>query len=481
MIKKILIANRGEIALRIIRACKELDIKSVAIFSEVDLQGVWLRKADECYPILGDPIKAYLDYEKIISIAKKSGCDAIHPGYGFLSEDGEFAKYCEQNGIIFIGPKPEHIELFGDKIASKKALKDVGIPVLPGGDNPINDINEALQIAKDIGFPIIIKAAFGGGGKGMRIVEKPKDFKKLYEAATKEAKSFFGRGDVFIEKYIPNPRHIEVQIVADKYGNVVHLGERDCSIQRKHQKVIEVSPSPNLNNELRKEIYRASQKAMFRLGYESVGTMEFLIDDDDNFYFIEMNTRIQVEHTITEAISGIDLVQRMIEIASGDKLRYMQEEIRFNGYAIEFRINAEDPKNNFVPSPGKISEYFSPGGPGIRLDTIGYKGYQIQPYYDSMIGKLIVWSSRWKDAVSKSKRALDEFIIRGVSTNIPLHRQIVRDEDFKKGVFDTGYLDKKLPHFSLDAIDDMEQEDEKMQKIAQIIQKIKEGNLKIKY
>ncbi len=481
MIKKILIANRGEIALRIIRACKELGIKSVAIFSEADLQGVWLKKADECYPILADPIKAYLDYEKIVSIAKKSGCDAIHPGYGFLSEDAKFAKFCEKNGIIFIGPKPKHIELFGDKIASKKALKDVGIPVLPGGEKPINDINEAIKISNDIGFPIIIKAAFGGGGKGMRIVENPKNFKKLYEAATKEAKSFFGKGDVFIEKYIKNPRHIEVQIVADKYGNVVHLGERDCSIQRKHQKVIEVSPSPNLNTDLRKEIYRASQKAMFKLGYESVGTMEFLVDDEDNFYFIEMNTRIQVEHTITEAISGIDLVQRMIEIAGGDKLKYLQEEIMFNGYAIEFRINAENPKNDFSPSPGKISEYFSPGGPGIRLDTIGYKGYEIQPYYDSMIGKLIVWGKSWKDAVYKSKRALDEFIIRGVSTNIPLHRQIVRDKDFIEGKFDTGYLDKKLPCFSLDAIDDMEQEDEKMQKIADIIKKIKAGNLKIKY
>ncbi|NOX15767.1 MAG: acetyl-CoA carboxylase biotin carboxylase subunit [Epsilonproteobacteria bacterium] len=479
MIKKILIANRGEIALRIIRACKELNIKSVAVFSEVDLQGVWLKKADECYPILGDPIKAYLDYEKIVSLAKKADCDAIHPGYGFLSEDADFATHCEKNGIIFIGPKAEHVALFGDKIASKRALSKVGVPVLPGTDEPISDIDEAIKIAKEIGFPVIIKAAFGGGGRGMRIVQDPKNFKKLFEAATKEAISFFGKGDVFIEKFLENPRHIEVQIVADSFGNVVHLGERDCSIQRRHQKVIEISPSPSLNQDVRKEIYRASQKAMFRLGYESVGTLEYLVDKDDNFYFIEMNTRIQVEHTITEAISGVDLVKRMIEIAGGDKLRFLQEEIFFKGYAIEFRINAEDPEKNFAPTPGKITEYLSPGGPGIRLDSIAYKGYEIPMYYDSMISKLTVWSLDWKGVVNKARRALDEFIIRGVSSNIALHRQIVRDEDFINGVFDTGYLDKKLPNFSLGAIDDIEQETKKMEQISQTIKSIKENNLKV--
>ncbi len=479
MIKKILIANRGEIALRIIRACKELNIKSVAIFSEVDLQGVWLKKADECYPILGDPIQAYLDYEKIVSLAKKADCDAIHPGYGFLSEDADFATHCEKNGIIFIGPKAEHVALFGDKIASKRALSKVGIPVLPGTDEPISDINEAIKIAKEIGFPIIIKAAFGGGGRGMRIVKEAKDFEKLFKAATKEAISFFGKGDVFVEKFLENPRHIEVQIVADSFGNVVHLGERDCSIQRRHQKVIEISPSPSLSQNVRKEIYRASQKAMFRLGYESVGTLEYLVDKDDNFYFIEMNTRIQVEHTITEAISGVDLVKRMIEIAGGDKLRFLQEEILFKGYAIEFRINAEDPKKDFAPSPGKITEYLSPGGPGIRLDSIAYKGYEIPMYYDSMISKLTVWSLDWKGVVNKARRALDEFIVRGVSSNIALHRQIVRDDDFINGVFDTGYLDKKLPHFSLDAIDDIEQETQKMEQISKIIKSIKENNLKV--
>ncbi len=480
MIQKILIANRGEIALRIIRACKELNIKSVAIFSEVDIHGVWLKKADECYPILGDPIKAYLDYEKIVSLAKKAGCDAVHPGYGFLSEDADFAAHCEKNGIIFIGPKAEHIALFGDKMASKRALSKLGISVLPGTDEPINDINEAKKIANEIGFPIIIKAAFGGGGRGMRIVHNSSEFQKMFEDASREAFKFFGKGEVFIEKYLQNPRHVEVQIVADSYGNVVHLGERDCSIQRRHQKVIEVSPSPSLSQSVRKELYRASQKAMFKLGYESVGTLEFLVDKDDNFYFIEMNTRIQVEHTITEATSGIDLVKRMIEIAGGDKLHFLQEEIRFKGYAIEFRINAEDPNNGFAPSPGKITEYLSPGGPGVRLDSIAYKGYEIPRQYDSMITKLTVWSLDWKGVVNKSRRALDEFIVRGVSSNIALHRQIVRDEDFISGVFDTGYLDKKLPNFCLDAIDDIEQENHKMEQIAKIIDTIKRNNLKVK-
>ncbi len=480
MIKKILIANRGEIALRIIRACKELSIKSVAIFSEVDIQGVWLKKADECYPILGDPIKAYLDYERIVSLAKKADCDAIHPGYGFLSENAEFAAYCEKNDITFIGPRAEHIALFGDKIASKVAMAKVGIPVLPGTDEPIDNLQEAEKKAKEIGFPVIIKASFGGGGRGMRVVNNLSEFKIMYEAATKEALSFFGNGAVFVEKFLENPRHIEIQIIADSFGNVLHLGERDCSIQRRHQKVIEVSKSPNLSNSVRRELYRTSQKAMFRLGYESVGTIEYLIDKDDNFYFIEMNTRIQVEHTITEAVSGIDLVQRMIEIAGGDKLRFLQEEIIFKGYAIEFRINAEDPENDFAPSPGKITEYLSPGGPGIRLDSTAYKGYEIPMYYDSMITKLIVWSLDWKGAVNKARRALDEFIIRGVSSNIPLHRQIVRDKDFINGIFDTGYLDKKLSNFSLHAIDDIEQETQKMQQIVKTIESIKKNNLKVR-
>jgi pyruvate carboxylase subunit A len=479
-IQKILIANRGEIALRIIRACKELEIKSVAIFSEVDIEGIWVKKADECYPILGNAMEAYLNYEKIISLALKAECDAIHPGYGFLSESAEFAKACEENGIIFIGPKAEHIALFGDKMASKVAMKKVGVPVLEGTDTPITDIKEGASIAKGIGFPIIIKAAFGGGGRGMRIVREEKEFKELFESATEESKKYFGKGDVFIEKYVENPRHIEVQVIADKYGNIVHLGERDCSIQRRHQKVIEIAPSPRLNHDVRKELLRISTKAMFKLGYESVGTIEFLVDERDNIYFIEMNTRVQVEHPVTELISGIDIIQRMIEIAGGDKLKFLQEELQFKGYAIEFRINSEDPKKNFFPSAGKITHYSAPGGPGVRLDTLIYGGYTIVPNYDSMIGKLIIWSLDWQGAVKKAKRALDEFFVEGIPTNIPLHREIVRDQDFIDGKFTTNYLDQKLKNFTLEASKHLEEEEARQKQITQLIELIKKNNVNVR-
>jgi pyruvate carboxylase subunit A len=480
-ISKVLIANRGEIALRIIRACKELDITSVAIFSEVDVEGVWVRKADECYPIMKDPINAYLDFNIIISIAKKANCDAIHPGYGFLSENAQFAKACEENGIIFIGPKPEHIALFGDKMASKVAMKKVGVPVLEGTNEPIDDVNKAEDIAKDIGFPVIIKAAFGGGGRGMRIVKNQKDFKQMFESATNEAIKYFGRGEVFIEKFVENPRHIEVQIIADKYGNVLHLGERDCSIQRRHQKVIEVAPSPRLNSDVRKELYDIATNAMIKLGYENVGTVEFLLDDKDNIYFIEMNTRVQVEHPVTEIISGVDIIQRMIQIAEGDKLQLSQDEIKFRGYAIEFRINAENPQKNFMPSVGTITKYLTPGGPGVRLDTSIYSGYKVPANYDSMIGKLIVWSLDWQGAVKKAKRALDEFYIEGFPTNIPLHREIVRDEDFKVGNFNTSYLDEKLETFTLQTQEHIKEEEQKVAKIISFIAKIKEKNIKVKH
>ncbi|EDP73590.1 acetyl-CoA carboxylase biotin carboxylase subunit, partial [Hydrogenivirga sp. 128-5-R1-1] len=447
--KKGLIANRGEIATRIIRACKELGIKTVAIYSEVDSKGLWVKKADEAYMIPGDPIKAYLNFYKIVDIARSTGVDAIHPGYGFLSENADFARYCEKRGIIFIGPKAQHIELFGDKIKSKKAMREAGVPVLPGTDEPITDLEEAKKVAKKIGFPVIIKAAYGGGGRGMRVVKKENEFEELFKSATAEAEKFFGNGAVFIEKYVENPRHIEVQVIADKYGNVIHLGERDCSIQRRHQKVIEIAPSPSLSEEVRRELYRVSVKSMFKLGYESVGTLEFLVDENDNFYFIEMNTRIQVEHPVTELVTGVDLLQRMIEIAEGKPLPFLQEEINFRGYAIEFRINAEDPSKNFAPSPGKITSYYSPGGPGVRIDAAVYKDYVIPPYYDSMIAKLNVWALQWNQVVNRARRALDEFILRGTPTNLPLLRQIVRDKDFIKGKFDTGYIDKKLPTFNL--------------------------------
>lgn len=472
-ISKVLIANRGEIALRIVRACKELEIKSVAIFSEVDVEGIWVRKADECYPIMGDPLQAYLDYERIIDLAIKANCDAIHPGYGFLSENADFAKACETKGVIFIGPKPEHIALFGDKMASKVAMKAIGVPVLEGTDEAIVDKKEGAKIAAQIGFPVIIKAAFGGGGRGMRIVKSAKFFDEMFDSATNEAKKYFGKGDVFIEKYVENPRHIEVQIIADKYGNVLHLGDRDCSIQRRHQKVIEIAPSPRLNHETRKELYRISTKAMFKLGYESVGTVEFLVDDKDNIYFIEMNTRVQVEHPVTEIISGIDIIQRMIEIAEGDKLKFLQEEIKFRGYAIEFRINAENPQLNFMPSAGTITNYITPGGPGVRIDSSAYTGYTIPSNYDSMVGKLIVWSLDWEGAVKKAKRALDEFYVDGIPTNIPLHREIVRDADFIAGNLNTSYLDRKMDIFNLKAVNSLEQEDKKVSYLTSMIEKIK--------
>ncbi len=448
-IKKLLVANRGEVATRIIRACKELGIQTVAIYSEADSKGLWVKKADEAYMIAGDPIKAYLNFYKIVDLARQTRCDAIHPGYGFLSENADFARYCERKGVIFVGPKPEHIELFGDKIASKRAMREVGVPVLPGTDEPITDVEEAKKFAKKIGFPVIIKAAFGGGGRGMRIVRKEEDFENAFQSAYNEAEKFFGKGDVFIEKFVENPRHIEIQVMADKYGNVIHLGERDCSIQRRHQKIVEIAPSPSLDNKVRRELYRVAVKSMFKLGYESLGTLEFLVDKNNNFYFIEMNTRLQVEHTITEMVTGVDLVQKMIQIAEGYEIPFLQEEITFRGYAIQFRINAEDPNKDFAPSPGRVTSYYSPGGPGVRIDAAVYKDYIIPPYYDSMVAKLIVWALTWNQAVDRGLRALEEFIVRGLPTNLQLHREIVKDKDFKNGKFDTSYLEKKMPKFKL--------------------------------
>lgn len=476
-ISKVLIANRGEIALRIIRACKELEIKSVIVFSEADVNGVWVPRADECYPIVGNPVEAYLNYNKIIDLAKKSDCDAIHPGYGFLSESAEFAQACADNGLIFIGPKPHHIELFGDKMASKVAMKKIGVPVLEGTNTPVTDKEEGEEIAKGIGFPIIIKAAFGGGGRGMRIVHEAKEFSNMFDSATNESVKYFGRGEVFIEKYVQNPRHIEIQVVADAYGNVVHLGERDCSIQRRHQKVIEITPSPLLNDKTRQKLADISVNAMKDLGYESVGTVEFLLDVEDNIYFIEMNTRVQVEHPVSEIVTGVDIIQRMIEIAGGDKLKYKQEEINFRGYAIEFRINSEDPQNNFMPTAGTVKKYLTPGGPGVRLDTSLYSGYELPTCYDSMLGKLIVSALDWKGAVAKARRALDEYYIEGFKTNIPLHREIVRDEDFIAGKFNTGYLDLNMKKFKLDVKSSIADEEEKSLKLADMLRIIKENNL----
>ena len=476
-IKKLLIANRGEIALRIIRACKELGIASVVVFSEADANGIWVVKADEAYPIVGNPIDTYLNYDKILTIAQKANCDAVHPGYGFLSESAEFAQACLDRGLIFVGPKPHHIELFGDKMASKEAMKKVGVPILEGTNSPVNSKEEGQKIAQAIGFPVIIKAAFGGGGRGMRIVREASEFAELFEAATNESLKYFGRGELFIEKFVENPRHIEVQIVADKYGNVVHLGERDCSIQRRHQKVIEIAPSPSLSDKAREKLFETATKAIEQIGYESVGTIEFLVDAEDNFYFIEMNTRVQVEHPVTEMISAIDIIQRMIQIAAGDRLMFKQEEIMLRGYAIEFRINSENPQKDFFPTAGKVKKYFTPGGPGVRLDSSLYTGYELPTCYDSMVGKLIVYALDWKGCVQKAQRALDEFYIEGFETNITLHREIVRDETFKNGNFDTSYLDKNLKKFHLEAQPHIEDEERKMQQFEETIKQMKENKL----
>lgn len=459
MIKKVLVANRGEVGVRIIRACKEIGIKTVAIYSEADYNSIHVKKADEAYLVSNDPLKAYLDYEKIIEIAKNSKADAIHPGYGFLSENPDFARETIKSGLIFIGPTPEQIETFGDKVKAKKVMKDLGIPTVPGSDEPISNLEDTQRICEKIGYPVILKAAYGGGGRGMRIVNSKEELKSAFESAYKETKAYFGRGDIFVEKYIRRPKHIEVQILGDKYGNIVHLGERDCSIQRRHQKIIEITPSPALDLKLRSKILGLSVKAMMKFGYESAGTLEFLVDQETGeFYFIEMNTRLQVEHTITEMITGVDIVEQMIRIAQGEPLSFVQNEITFRGSSMQFRINAEDPKRNFAPSPGRITAYHSPGGIGVRMDSAVYKDYIIPPYYDSLIAKLCVWALSWDRTVARGRRALDEFIIRGVPTNIPLHREIVRDEEFITGKFDTSFLERKLKEYDY-KIDDEKPKD----------------------
>ena len=445
MFNKVLIANRGEVAVRIIRACKELGIKTVAIYSEADVNSLHVKKADEAYLISGDPLRAYLDYVKIVDLAKQVGADAIHPGYGFLAENADFARYCISKGITFIGPTPEQIEMFGDKVKAKRVMKEAGLPTVPGVEEPIRDVEEAKKVAKEIGYPVMLKAAYGGGGRGMRVVRNEAELEKSFESAFREAETFFGKGDLFIEKYIENPKHIEVQILGDKYGNIIHLGERDCSIQRRHQKLIEIAPSPALPNDLRMKILGNAVKAMTKIGYENAGTLEFLVDlKTGEYYFIEMNTRLQVEHTITETITGVDIVEMMIRIAAGEPLPYLQSDITFRGYAIEFRINAEDPRKNFAPAPGKITSYYSPGGPGVRIDASVYKDYIIPPYYDSMIAKMTVWALTWEKAVARARRALDEFVVRGVPTNIPLYREIVRDPDFLRGDFGVKFLEDKI-------------------------------------
>jgi len=442
MFKKILIANRGEIAVRIIRACHEMGIKVVAIYSETDKDAMHVKLSDEAYCIGKTAVKdTYLNVQNILSVAIHTKAEAIHPGYGFLSENTDFAKMCEEFGITFIGPNPDIISKIGDKSNAKDTMKSAGVPIVPGSDGEIEHIEEAIEIAKSIGYPVIVKASAGGGGKGMRVVNSEDELISSIETAQKEAQNYFGNPMVYIEKYLEYTRHVEIQLVGDNYGNVVHLGERDCSIQRRHQKLVEESPSPALNEELRNAMGQSAVRVAKAINYNSVGTVEFLLDEDNNFYFMEMNTRIQVEHGVSEMITGIDLLKEQIAIAAGEKLSFTQDDVKINGCAIECRINAEDPAMNFIPTPGKINNYIAPGGIGIRIDSAVYTGYVIPPYYDSMVSKVIAWGRTREEAISRMKRALDEFVIDGVKTTIPFHKKLMDNETFRKGNFNTKFLE----------------------------------------
>jgi len=443
-IKKVLIANRGEIALRILRACKELDIQTVAVYSTADKDLKHVRLADEAVCIGPHPsINSYLNIPAIISAAELTHADAIHPGYGFLSENADFADQVEQSGFIFIGPRPENIRVMGDKVAAIEAMQNSGVPCVPGSNGALdNNAKRSLKIAKEIGLPIIIKASGGGGGRGMRVVESEKDLASSIELTKTEALSFFGNDEVYMEKFLTTPRHVEVQVLADQHGNAIHLGERDCSMQRRHQKVVEEAPAPGISEQLRNKIGSICAEACKQINYRGAGTFEFLFDNDE-FYFIEMNTRVQVEHPVTEMITGVDIVREQILIAGGDKLSLTQDQVQIRGHAVECRINAEDPVT-FMPSPGKITQYHAAGGLGVRIDSHVYNGYNVPPYYDSMIGKVITFGENRTNAIIKMQNALDEMVIDGIKTNIPLQRKIMTDKTFKKGGMNIHYLEKML-------------------------------------
>jgi len=445
MFERILIANRGEIALRIIRACRELGIETVAVYSQADESSLHAQLADHAVCIGPAPsANSYLLIEQIISTAEICDVSAIHPGYGFLAENAHFAEICESCNIKFIGPGPEQINALGDKAKARETMLKAGVPITPGSDGEIDDEVTAVKEAESMGYPVIIKASAGGGGKGMRVAHNKSSLIQGFHAAKTEAERAFGNGAVYIEKYIENPRHIEFQILADEHGNVVHLGERDCSIQRKHQKLIEESPSPALTNRLRRKMGDAAVKAAKAANYTNAGTIEFLLAADNEFYFMEMNTRIQVEHPVTEEVTGIDLIKEQIKIAAGMKLSFSQRDIKFRGHAIECRVNAENPYTDFTPSPGKVTLFNAPGGMGTRVDSHVYSGYSIPPHYDSMIAKLIIHADNRKDAIAKCNRALDEFIINGVNTSIPFTKFLLGTNDFVEGKYDTGYIDRVM-------------------------------------
>lgn len=445
MIEKVLVANRGEIAVRIIRACKEMGVGTVAVYSTADKEALHVQLADEAVCI-GSPLpkNSYLNIENIISAAVLKGCDAVHPGFGFLSENAKFAEICEKCGLIFIGPTGNMIRLMGDKAKAREMMIEADIPVVPGSEGKIETIQEAMCLADSIGYPIILKASAGGGGRGMRIVWDKSEFEKAFLSASSEAENAFGDGSMYLEKYIQNPRHIEFQILSDTYGNVVHLGERDCSLQRRHQKVMEESPSPFLSRDLSHKMGEIAVRAAKAVNYHNAGTIEFIVDKDGNFYFIEMNTRIQVEHPITEMVTGIDLIKEQIKIAGGSRLSFSQEDIELKGHAIECRINAENPLQNFKPSAGTIDELYLPGGRGVRIESALYESYKVPPTYDSMLAKVITYGETREEAIAIMKRALEETIIEGIDTNIYFQHQLLNEQAFINGDFDTSFIEKNL-------------------------------------
>jgi pyruvate carboxylase subunit A len=442
LIKKILVANRGEIAVRIVRACAELGIKSVAIYTDADRHALHVKKADEAYNVGPDPVGGYLNAHRIVNVAVAAGCDGLHPGYGFLSENPQLAEICARRDITFIGPTPAAIKSMGDKVEARTTMIRAGIPVVPGSEGSLKNLDEAVKLAKKVGYPVMLKATSGGGGRGIRRCHNEEDLRRAYERVVSEATKAFGSADVFLEKAVMHPRHIEVQILGDKYGNVIHLFERDCSIQRRHQKLVEIAPSPQLTEEQRQYVCELAVRAAKAAKYENAGTVEFLFDQEGNFYFMEMNTRLQVEHTITEQITGFDIVQEQIRIAEGQPLSNKQEEISRRGYAIQFRINAEDPKNDFLPSYGRITRYYAPGGPGVRTDAAIYTGYEFPPHYDSMCAKLTVWALTWDKVLARGRRALLDMGVHGVKTTKPFHLEILKTPEFQQGKFDTGFIEQ---------------------------------------
>ncbi len=440
MIKKILIANRGEIAVRIIRACAELEIRSVAIYSEADRFALHVKKADEAYCIGSEELAGYLNPHRIVNLAVETGCDAVHPGYGFLSENPELAAACAARGIVFIGPDADTIRRMGDKTVAREMMIRAGVPVTPGSEGNVESLDVALKEAERIGYPVMLKATSGGGGRGIRRCDTSEDLRRNYERVISEATKAFGNAEVFLEKCIERPRHIEVQVLGDHHGNIVHLYERDCSIQRRNQKLIEIAPSPQLTPEQREHVGQLAVRAARAANYRNAGTVEFLLTEQGEFYFMEMNTRIQVEHTITEEITGFDIVQKQIRIADGGPLPFTQEDVKIAGYAMQFRVNAEDPKNGFLPSYGRITRYYAPGGPGVRIDTAIYTGYEIPPHYDSLCAKVIVRGRTWDELLARGRRVLGDMAISGVRTTMPFYREILDHPDFISGRFDTGFL-----------------------------------------